>query len=580
MRVSNPLLRRQPLSSLATKIIFVVFLATFLTALVVSWISVHSTYASLKNQIDRSFPEILSTTSLEIVSWLGDGRSELERLAADPALLRALRAGGSTGGGEKILNQALERLRVGGSAEDGQDLLDRSLQRTASFDTLLLVDPEGQGVAMATTSNAPPVAALLSGEAAGDEPAPIRAIPGAGGTAIPVGAVSVVSGRDEVVGTLYGVFHRAGLRGMLASDGGGARGELYLVDGAGQIQLGSAEAGIEALPVAAGILEDAGGEVRQYRSHLGVRVVGAALPLGALGWTLVLEQPFTDAFKPLFSVITRLLVIDLCVVLLFGFLAHQVTATVVHPIELLSEGATRISRGELDVEIPDTKGSDEIGLLIRTFNEMARKLLRQRTEIRQVNRQLLAQNDELQRANEILAQLSITDGLTKLHNHRFFQEQLTREIKRVDRSGEPLSLLLMDIDDFKQLNDHFGHVAGDELLVGLAQVLNQSMRDSDLVARYGGEEFAVLAANTDLAGAANLAEKIRTAVAEAAFIVGDSMRPTRMTISIGVAEYRGSRKQLFRKADRALYRAKGEGKDCVVVEEVESAGADTDARGA
>ena len=157
----------------------------------------------------------------------------------------------------------------------------------------------------------------------------------------------------------------------------------------------------------------------------------------------------------------------------------------------------------------------------------------------------------------------VLPGEVSLHS------QLTREIKRVDRSGEPLSLLLMDIDDFKQLNDHFGHVAGDELLVGLAQVLNQSMRDSDLVARYGGEEFAVLAANTELAGAANLGEKIRTAVSEAAFIVGDSMRPTRMTISIGVAQYRGSRKQLFRKADRALYRAKGEGKDCVVLEEVE-----------
>jgi diguanylate cyclase (GGDEF)-like protein len=226
------------------------------------------------------------------------------------------------------------------------------------------------------------------------------------------------------------------------------------------------------------------------------------------------------------------------------------------------------------VEVPCTRGSDEIGLLIRTFNDMTGKLLHHRSEIQEANRKLQAQNDELQRANEILEQLSITDGLTKLHNHRFFQEHLSREIKRVERSGEPLSLLLLDIDDFKQLNDHFGHVAGDELLVGLAQVLNQSIRDSDLIARYGGEEFAVLAANTDLAGAVNLGEKVRTAVGEAAFIVGDSMRPTRMTISIGVAQYRGSRKQLLRRADRALYRAKDEGKDCVIAEEVDPIEAD------
>jgi diguanylate cyclase (GGDEF)-like protein len=285
------------------------------------------------------------------------------------------------------------------------------------------------------------------------------------------------------------------------------------------------------------------------------------------------EQPFKEAFEPVFSVMTRVFVIDLCIILLFSFLAHQVTATVVQPIEALSEGARRISQGELDVEIQGAKGSDEIGLLIHTFNDMTRKLLHHRSEIEQVNLKLLSQNEEFQRANEILEQLSITDGLTKLHNHRFFQEHLTREIKRVDRSGEPLALLLLDIDDFKQLNDRFGHVAGDEFLVRLAQVLSQSVRDSDLIARYGGEEFAVLAVNTDLVGAVNLGEKIRTAVAEAAFIVGDSMRPMRMTISIGVAQYRGSRKQAFRAADRALYRAKGEGKNCVEAEDVDAADA-------
>ena len=109
--------------------------------------------------------------------------------------------------------------------------------------------------------------------------------------------------------------------------------------------------------------------------------------------------------------------------------------------------------------------------------------------------------------------------------------------------------------------------------MGIARVLNQAMRDSDLLARYGGEEFAVLASDTDLKGAVHLAEKIRTAVAEAAFIVGDSMRPTRMTISIGVAQYRGSRKQLLRATDRALYRAKGNGKDCVEADELDPSSA-------
>ncbi len=180
---------------------------------------------------------------------------------------------------------------------------------------------------------------------------------------------------------------------------------------------------------------------------------------------------------------------------------------------------------------------------------------------------LKRRNEELQRANEVLEQLSITDGLTKLHNHRFFQDHLTREIKRVRRTGEPLSMLLIDIDDFKSLNDRLGHAAGDELLKGIARTLNGSVRESDFLARYGGEEFVVVAANTDLPGAVHLAEKVRTEVAESSFVVDESMQVFKITVSIGVAEYQGNRKAFFRAADRALYRAKAEGKNCVVADQ-------------
>jgi diguanylate cyclase (GGDEF)-like protein len=550
MPVPNPPLRRQPLSSLATKIVSVVFLSTFLTAFVVSAIAVYSAYGFLRGRIEESYPLLLTGTSEQILSRLDEGGIELERLAAEPALHRALRGASPERSAEETLNEAL--------------------LRTAFFDALLLVDSSGESVAAVARGDAPPPPALLQALAPEAGAGATHAISDAGELGAPVAVVSVAGG-GEVLGTLCGVFHRAGLRELLAPESLGGRGELFLIDGSGKMRLGPPEAQSLEAALGAEWLEDASGEVRLRRSDSTGWVVGAALPLGALDWTLVVEQPFAEAFQPMFWLLTRLLVIDLCVILLFGLLARKVSATIAQPIEALSEGARRISQGELDLEIPSAEGNYEIGLLIRTFNDMTRKHLRDRTEIQQVNRKLLAQNDELQRANEVLEQLSITDGLTKLHNHRFFQEHLGREIKRVDRSGEPLSLLMMDIDDFKQLNDHFGHQAGDELLVGLAGILNQSMRDSDLVARYGGEEFAVLAANTDLTGAANLGEKIRTAVAEAAFIVGDSMRPTRMTISIGVAQYRGSRKQLFRRADRALYHAKSEGKDCVVTEEVDPA---------
>ena len=228
----------------------------------------------------------------------------------------------------------------------------------------------------------------------------------------------------------------------------------------------------------------------------------------------------------------------------------------------------------VDVAIEETASSGEIGVLTRAFNEMSRKLREKdaeieanRIEIEDANAQLVAQNRELQRVNEVFQQLSITDDLTKLHNHRFFQDHLPREIKRAERTREPLCLILIDIDDFKRLNDRFGHAVGDAVLRKVADVMNRCVRDTDLLARYGGEEFALLASRTDLEGAVRLAEKIRLAIARARFSVVDLDGPKQIqvTASVGVADYRGDEKALFNAADRALYQAKASGKDCVVV---------------
>ena len=307
-----------------------------------------------------------------------------------------------------------------------------------------------------------------------------------------------------------------------------------------------------------------------YRNRSGELVVGTTRLLRPLRARLILEIPFEVAFEPVLTVLRRVAGVNAVLLVAFAGLALRVTRAAVGPIHALSEGARRISEGQLDVQISPIPTEDELALLTRTFNQMADELRRKRTDIVQANERLRQQNDELQAANEVLGQLSITDGLTKLHNHRFFQDFLTREIKRSARSGEPLSVLLIDIDDFKRLNDQLGHAAGDELLVRLAEILNDNVRDSDLVARYGGEEFVILAPNTDQPGATLLAEKVRQGVDSASFIMDDTMRLTKMTVSIGVNTYIGNRKDFFQGADEALYRAKAEGKNCVMVHESET----------
>jgi diguanylate cyclase (GGDEF)-like protein len=222
--------------------------------------------------------------------------------------------------------------------------------------------------------------------------------------------------------------------------------------------------------------------------------------------------------------------------------------------------------------IPTPWRKDEIALLTRTFNDMVAKLNANRielqlsrVEIEAANERLRFQNQELQRANEALSQLSITDGLTKLHNHRFFQDHLSREIKRARRAKDPLSLILIDIDNFKTLNDRHGHAGGDAVLRRIAEVMNTLTRETDLLARYGGEEFALLASQTDLDGAMALAEKIRMGVSETKFVITEGRPKMRVTVSIGVSTYRGDRTRFFNDADDALYEAKGAGKDCVIV---------------
>ena len=162
-----------------------------------------------------------------------------------------------------------------------------------------------------------------------------------------------------------------------------------------------------------------------------------------------------------------------------------------------------------------------------------------------------------------LQSLAQTDGLTGIPNHRAFQEFLEQRFTEAKRYAQPLALVLVDVDHFKQYNDTFGHPAGDEVLRQVAQILKYLARDADFVARYGGEEFAIALPFTNLEGAVQVAERLRRAIEEAEW------RHRPVTASFGVATlqpWMTSRQQLIEAADRALYRAKAAGRNCVCTE--------------
>jgi diguanylate cyclase (GGDEF)-like protein len=169
------------------------------------------------------------------------------------------------------------------------------------------------------------------------------------------------------------------------------------------------------------------------------------------------------------------------------------------------------------------------------------------------------------RLHRLVARQASTDGLTELANRREFEDSLATEISRAERFGGTLALILADLDDFKQVNDRFGHQAGDEVLRKFAAIVRETVRDIDVAARYGGEEFAILLPQTDVEGAERLAERLRRAVETSPMAHGQGF-PVIVTSSFGVASFpdADSAARLFRAADEALYRAKRAGKNCVV----------------
>ncbi len=201
-----------------------------------------------------------------------------------------------------------------------------------------------------------------------------------------------------------------------------------------------------------------------------------------------------------------------------------------------------------------------LSLLNLDYDQMNKQLIAAKIELENLTR-------ELERKNKILNNLAHVDGLTEVYNHRYFQNALDREIDRSIRQDATLSLLLIDIDNFKEFNDTYGHQSGDSVLQQFAALLTKSLRKYDTLARYGGEEFAVILPATEQEAALLVAEKLREEIDTAIFTVDTDEH--HITASIGVSTARPgiedtfSKSDLISRSDQALYEAKKQGRNRV-----------------
>lgn len=246
----------------------------------------------------------------------------------------------------------------------------------------------------------------------------------------------------------------------------------------------------------------------------------------------------------------------------FG-IASLINASVTRKIVDMTKVAAEMRAGNLNVTVK-AESDDEIGVLADTFNSMSRRVkdLVENLEdkVRQRTRELDSTNRELDRKNHELEVLSLTDRLTGLCNRRKLDETLRMEMRRFKRYRTPFSLVMLDVDHFKVVNDTHGHQVGDAVLARLADTLTGHARETDIVGRWGGEEFLVVCPETGTDTAMRVAERLRREVEETVFPLAG-----RITASFGVTECDpGDDVQaLLARVDRALYKAKRDGRNHV-----------------
>jgi diguanylate cyclase (GGDEF)-like protein len=209
-------------------------------------------------------------------------------------------------------------------------------------------------------------------------------------------------------------------------------------------------------------------------------------------------------------------------------------------------------------------GQDTLWRMVSVSHEIARNLLYIMSERVRYSNLVIADSLEMQRKYQRFA---ITDSLTGLHNRGWLDDAFDREIKRSERDQLPLSLIMIDVDNFKKYNDVYGHLAGDQVLVTVAESIRNPLRPNDMVARFGGEEFAVLLPETTLDNAKIIAERLRKHVCKANPGMIDEKPLPRVTISSGIAERQPgySLDMMIAAADVAMYHAKRNGKNRVEI---------------
>jgi diguanylate cyclase (GGDEF)-like protein len=528
------LLRVVRLDSIRSKMLVFALLATLIPSVTTSWISYLQNERSLTAKITGELQSVSAQTARETDLWVKERLYELRVFASSYEV-----------------SENVDRLQRAGSERAHARLTGylRSVRdRFADYHELLVVNPDGE--ATASTAQQPTSVQLPAGwtKTIRDDNAVIGDVTwdGALKQGVLVFAVPIYQTGGRFLGALSAKVDLSALHRLLRRFASGAApaGQVYLIVADGRPIVGSRSEPADLMhrSLDAAVLRrllEREGATQEYRGLEGQEVVGAVKRVPRPDWAVLAEVPASEAYRQVARLRNVTVLIVAALLVAVGLFAYFLGLLITRPLGRLTRAAAKVAGGDLAVQLP-VVGGGELKYVTEVFNDMVARLHESRKE---------------------LERLSVTDDLTGLYNRRYLMETLVHELRRSRRLDHPCALLMADVDHFKEYNDAYGHLAGDEALTRIAAVLRETTRDVDCAARYGGEEFVVLMPETKAPGAIETAQRIRTRLA------ADELVGGKLSVSIGVAQFPDdgdAPEALLARADAALYRAKREGRDRVL----------------
>ncbi|BBJ22835.1 sensor domain-containing diguanylate cyclase [Candidatus Nitrotoga sp. AM1P] len=538
------------LKSIKSKIFVFAIIATLTPALGLGLLSFRQNEAQINENVTRQLRALASQASRELELWINKHIRTVRALSTSNAIIDGLSVtahplAGKSHNTPQALTHYLRSV---------QSKLDTILELTVVNATGQILASSAAVPSAVTLPQSWPESALTEG---------VVLVPPhwekQRATATLSVAVPVLSYGNALMGALVAVLDLRTAQPYLKSSTKSPPGEVLLLDQNGRELLNSrATNTTKLMSLDAAVLRQMlskPGESMIFQGLMHREVIGLADIPAALPVTIVAEQDRADVYAAWVNLRNLYLALVCIIVLVVTAVAFRMGRSIVTPLQHLINAANSIASGDLDVRLPVTR-NDEFGHLTRIFNQMADKLRHSHAEI-------VATNQAMQKQNQLLETLSITDGLTGLYNRSKLDAILIDEMARFKRNLRPFAVLMMDIDYFKTLNDSHGHIAGDEVITAVANILSRSIRSVDYAARYGGDEFIIIMVETTADMALKTAERIRSQVNDMRYSANGQI--VSVTVSIGVVQCTQSDDvtptAVFSRADSALYEAKRAGRN-------------------